>query len=55
MVEYAVLLAHNASNAVSLAGNDVLSWASGLNWAKIGTAAVALVSLRMGIWAFRGR
>jgi hypothetical protein len=55
MVEYAVLLAHNASDVVSLASSDVLSWASGLNWAKIGIAALALISLRMGIWAFKGR
>ncbi len=55
MVEYAALLAHNASNVLSLAGNDVLSWASGLNWARITLALVALVTLRMGVWAFWGR
>ena len=56
MVEYAVLLAHNASDVVSLMGSDVLSWASGLNWARIGiAAALALISLRMGIWAIKGR
>lgn len=54
MVEYAVLLAQNASNIMSVAGNDVVTWASG-NWAKIGIAALALISLRMGIWAFKGR
>lgn len=53
MVEYAVLLAHNASDVVGL--GDVLSWASGLNWARIGIAALALISLRMVIWAFQGR
>jgi len=55
MVEYAVLLAHNASNVVGLTANDVVSWASGLNWARIGIAALALISLRMGIWALKGR
>ena len=55
MVEYAFLLAHNASDVIGLAGSDVLSWASGLNWARIVIAALALISLRMGIWAFKGR
>jgi hypothetical protein len=55
MVEYAVLLAHNASDVVGLAGSDVLSWASGLNWVRIGIVALVLISLRMGIWAFKGR
>ncbi|HET9465000.1 MAG TPA: hypothetical protein VFO71_05700 [Gemmatimonadales bacterium] len=55
MVEYAVLLAYNTSDAVSLLGGDVLSWASELDGAKVGVAAVALISLRMGIWAFKGR
>ena len=54
MVEYAILLAHNASGTLSLVGGDALSWA-GSNWATIGIAALALVSVRMGIWAFKGR
>lgn len=55
MVEYAVLLGHNASAVLSLAGSDALSWASELNWARIGIAALALLSLRMGIQVFKGR
>jgi hypothetical protein len=55
MVEYAVLLAHNASDIVSLAGTDLLTWASELNWPRLGLAALALISLRLGIWAFKGR
>ena len=56
MVEYAVLLAYNASDAVSLLrSGEVLSWASGLDGTKIVIAALALLSLRMGIWAFKGR
>jgi Flp pilus assembly pilin Flp len=55
MVEYAVLLAFNASNVVTLVGNDVVFWVSGPNWPKIAIAALALISLRMGIWAFKGR
>jgi len=54
MVEYAVLLAQNTSNVLSVAGNNVLSWASG-NWATIVTAALALISLRIGIYALKGR
>ena len=55
MVEYALLLAHNTSNLLTLAGTDVVAWASGLNWARIALALVGLVTLRMGIWAFKGR
>jgi len=55
MVEYAFLLAHNASDVVSLVSSNVRSWASELTWARIGIAALALISLRMGIWAFKGR
>ena len=55
MVEYAVLLAQNSSDLVSMTANDVLSWASGLDWVRIGIAALGLISLRLGIWAFMGR
>ena len=55
MVEYAVLLAYNASDAVSLFPGEVVSWASRLDGTKVGIAAVALISLRMGVWAFKGR
>lgn len=54
MVEYAVLLAHNTAGTLSVAGNNALSWASG-NWATIVIAALALISLRIGVYAFRGR
>ena len=54
MVEYAVLLAHNATGVVGPAVSEVLSWASG-NWARIVIAALALISLRIGIYAFKGR
>jgi hypothetical protein len=55
MVEYAVLLAHNASDVVSLVSSNVHYWASELTWARIGIAALALISLRMGIWAVKRR
>ena len=55
MVEYAILLAHNTTDILSMTGRDVLSWLSGLNWASIGIGALALLSLRMAIRAFTGR
>jgi hypothetical protein len=54
MVEYAILVAHNTSGVVSLVGGNALAWA-GSNWIGIAIAALALISLRMGIWAFKGR
>jgi hypothetical protein len=55
MVEYAVLLAHNTSEIVGMTASDISAWLAGLNWARIGTAALALASVRVVIWAFGGR
>lgn len=55
MVEYAILLAQNTTDILSVTGRDVLSWASGLNWAGIGIGALGLISFRMAIRAFTGR
>jgi hypothetical protein len=49
MVEYAVLLGHNISSFITITGADVVDWASRLNWTTIGVAALAVVTLRMGI------
>ena len=54
MVEYAVLLAHNGFNVLNLAANDVVSWVSG-HEATIVIAALALISIRIGLYAFKGR
>ena len=55
MVEYAVLLSQNASEIMGMTGGDVAAWVSGLNWIRIGTAILALGSVRVIIWAFGGR
>ena len=55
MVEYAILLAQNSSDILGMTGRDVISWVSGLNWAKIAIGALGLVSFRMAIRAFSGR
>jgi cytochrome b len=47
MVEYAVLVAHTSANFMSGVGNDVLSWASRLDWSMLGYAAAGLILLRL--------
>ena len=54
MVEYAILLAQNTTDILSMTGRDVLSWLS-VNWARIGIGALGLLSFRMAIRAFTGR
>ena len=55
MVEYAILLAQNTTDIVSMTSRDIAAWMSGLNWARIGISALGLISLRMAIRAFTGR
>ena len=55
MVEYAVLLAQNATDVMSMAGNNVLALASEFTWARAGIVALALLSLHMGISVFKRR
>ena len=50
MVEYALILAHNASGFF---GHDIISWASQLHWESLGYAALGLIALRIAVWAFR--
>jgi hypothetical protein len=50
MVEYALVLAHNATGAFA---NGAMSWASQLHWESLGYAALGLVALRIAVWAFR--
>ena len=50
MVEYALVLAHNASGLFS---HDVMSWALRLHWETLGYAALGLVALRIAVSAFR--
>jgi hypothetical protein len=53
MVEYAVLVAQNTAGLFNGFRSDAYSWASRLNWEMIGYAVLALVSLRLVVWAFR--
>lgn len=53
MVEYAVLVAQNTAGFFDVFRSDAYSWASRLNWEMIGYAVLALVSLRLVVWAFR--
>jgi hypothetical protein len=53
MVEYALLVAHNSATFMGGVGNDVLSWASRLNWTMLAYAAAGLVLLRLAFGAFR--
>ena len=55
MVEYAVLLAHTAGNIFGLAASDLDTWTADLDWAKIGYVALALLFLRIVVWAFKLR
>jgi hypothetical protein len=54
MVEYAILLAQNTTDILSVTGRDVLSWVS-VNWGRIGIGALVLLSFRMAFRAFTGR
>jgi len=53
MVEYAILVAHNSASFMGGVGNDVLSWASRLDWIMLGYAVAGLVLLRLAFGAFR--
>jgi hypothetical protein len=50
MVEYALILAHNAT---SLVPQNLMAWVSQVRWESLGYAALALVALRVAVWAFR--
>jgi hypothetical protein len=55
MVEYAVLLGHNASSFITQTGADLVTWASRLDPTTLGLAALAVVTLRMGVVIFKRR
>jgi hypothetical protein len=50
MVEYAMLVAGTAVRSLAA---DVSNFAADLNWTYIGYAALLLVVLKFGFWAFR--
>lgn len=50
MVEYALILAHNASGSVA---HNVASWASQVQWETVAYLVLGLIALRMAVSAFR--
>ena len=55
MVEYALILATVAGTTFKTVGVNVESWASGIQWGALSYALVALVALKIALWAFRPR
>jgi len=55
MVEYALILANVAGTTFKSVGVNVESWASGIQWGALSYALVALVALKIALWAFRPR
>jgi hypothetical protein len=52
MVEYALLVAGNSLGSFSTAATAFMS---NLDWQKLSYIALALVALRIAVWAFRVR
>jgi hypothetical protein len=50
MVEYALILAHNAGGLVP---QNLRSLVSQLDWESLGYAALALVAFGVAVWTFR--
>jgi hypothetical protein len=55
MVEYALILANVAGTTFRTVGMNVESWASGIQWGALTYCLVALIALRIALWAFRPR
>lgn len=55
MVEYALILANVAGTTFRIAGVNLESWASDIRWGALTYCLVALVALRLALWAFRPR
>jgi hypothetical protein len=55
MVEYALILAQSAGTTLQTLGANVAYWASAINWHALGYAFLALMALRIAMWAFRAR
>lgn len=49
MVEYALILAHNAG----FLPQNLASFVSQVHWQSLGYAALALLGVRLAVWAFR--
>ena len=55
MVEYALILARSAGTTFQTVGANVAYWAGEINWHALGYALLALMALRIAMWAFRAR
>jgi hypothetical protein len=55
MVEYAVLVAHNATAVIGSFTNSATLWLSRLNWEVIGYAAMVLAGAWFVTWAVKPR
>jgi hypothetical protein len=55
MVEYALILARSAGTTFQTVGANVAYWAGELTWYALGYALLALMALRIAMWAFRAR
>ena len=55
MVEYALILANVAGTTFRTVGTNVETWASGIQWGALTYALVALIALKIALWAFRPR
>ena len=55
MVEYALILANVAGTTFKTVGMNVESWASAIQWGALTYALVALLALKVALWAFRPR
>ncbi len=55
MVEYAVLVAGTSLAALGSFARSAELWLSRINWQLVGYAVLALVALRIAVWAFKPR
>jgi len=55
MVEYAVLIAHSGLASLQTLAHSAEVWLSRVNWQVVGYMGLALIALRIAVWAFRQR
>ena len=55
MVEYALILARSAGTTFQTVGANVAYLADEINWHALGYALLALLALRIAMWAFRAQ
>ena len=55
MVEYAVLVAGTSLAALGSFARSAELWLSRINWELVGYGVLALLALRIAVWAFKPR